>query len=195
MPDNNLTDGSVFTSSFYNTNIREQVIATVTSSTRPSHAEGRVIYETDTGKFMVSNGTGWRLFGGSDWEDFTPNWTNLSVGNGTNTGNYRYVQGGMWFSASIEFGSTTSISGSVAVTVPNSETISTAGGWSVGMVLGQADFNDATGSDYVGAAIFSSTTTVGFRHHNAGILTALSSSVPFTWATSDKLRVGLFVPL
>jgi hypothetical protein len=42
-----------------------------TSSTRPGHVEGRVIYETDTDKLLVSNGTA--------WVDFASRWTPRGV--------------------------------------------------------------------------------------------------------------------
>lgn len=46
-----------------------------TSSTRPAHVEGRVIYETDTDTLLVSTGTSWRSIS-SQWTNFgisTPN--------------------------------------------------------------------------------------------------------------------------
>src|SRR6056297_246212 len=59
MPDANLADNSVLTSAFYNTYIREQVVVTCTSSTRPTAVEGRLIYETDTNLIRVYDGSSW----------------------------------------------------------------------------------------------------------------------------------------
>lgn len=59
MPDSNLVDDGVLTSTFYNTYIREQVVVTCTSGTRPSAVEGRLIYETDTDLLRVYNGSTW----------------------------------------------------------------------------------------------------------------------------------------
>lgn len=59
MPDANLPDDTVITSSFYNTYIREQVVVTCTSATRPTGVTGRLIYETDTKTFSVYNGSAW----------------------------------------------------------------------------------------------------------------------------------------
>jgi hypothetical protein len=53
MPDSNLADASVFTSSFYNTYIREQVVVTCTSGTRPTAVNGRCIEETDTNELLT----------------------------------------------------------------------------------------------------------------------------------------------
>jgi len=73
VPDSNLADTGVLTSSFYNTYIREQVIVTCTSATRPTGVEGRRIYETDTDLEYVHNGTSWVQVGGTaGWASFTP---------------------------------------------------------------------------------------------------------------------------
>lgn len=38
-----------------------RLVHTCTSTTRPSHAEGRVIYESDTDRLLVSNGLSWSV--------------------------------------------------------------------------------------------------------------------------------------
>lgn len=60
MPDSNLADFGVLSSSFYNTYIREQVVVTCTSGTRPTGVEGRLIYETDTDLLRVYDGSAWQ---------------------------------------------------------------------------------------------------------------------------------------
>ena len=72
MPDADLADASVLTSSFYNTYIREQVVVTCTSLTRPTGVEGRVIYETDTDEL--------RVYDGSSWIGLVPVGANLTSG-------------------------------------------------------------------------------------------------------------------
>lgn len=75
MPDTALTDNvSYYTASFHNTNVREQVVTTCTSATRPSAVEGRVIYETDTDLLLGYNGSAWVPFAGpsTGWTSFTP---------------------------------------------------------------------------------------------------------------------------
>lgn len=56
-------DGAAITSSYLQTMLREQVIRTVTSSTRPTGVEGAVIYETDTDSFYYYTGSAWATFG------------------------------------------------------------------------------------------------------------------------------------
>ena len=59
MPDSGLADGSVLTSANYDTYLRQQVVAQVTSTTRPTGVEGRLITETDTDRIVCYDGTNW----------------------------------------------------------------------------------------------------------------------------------------
>jgi len=59
MPDSGLADGSVLTSANYDTYLRQQVVAQVTSTTRPTGVEGRLITETDTDRIVCHDGTNW----------------------------------------------------------------------------------------------------------------------------------------
>ena len=59
MPDAGLADGSVLTSANYDTYLRQQVVAQVTSGTRPTGVEGRLVTETDTDRIVCYDGTNW----------------------------------------------------------------------------------------------------------------------------------------
>lgn len=59
MPDSGISDGSVYTSSFHDTYVRQQVVAQVTSGTRPTGVEGRLITETDTDRLLAYSGSTW----------------------------------------------------------------------------------------------------------------------------------------
>lgn len=69
-----------------------RTILVCTTTTRPSHAAGRVIFETDTSTVKVSNGTAWinLLSQDTGWTNITPatNWTA-----GTRGSRYRIVNG------------------------------------------------------------------------------------------------------
>ena len=81
MPDSGIADGTVLTSSFYDTYIRQQVVEQVTSATRPTGVEGRIIYETDTDTFQCYNGTSWVEYGRlGNWAGSTPTLTNVTGG-------------------------------------------------------------------------------------------------------------------
>ena len=64
MPDAGLADGSVLTSANYDTYLRQQVVAQVTSGTRPTGVEGRIITETDTDRIVCYDGSSWVRIGG-----------------------------------------------------------------------------------------------------------------------------------
>ena len=74
MPNYTAADGVSLAASVYNANVRDQVITTCTSATRPAGTEGQFIYETDTDLIYVYNGTVWTQFGSnSAWTNYTPN--------------------------------------------------------------------------------------------------------------------------
>lgn len=81
MPYNTVATNQAITSSFMNTNWRDQVISTVTSATRPSGTEGQIIYETDTDAFQCYNGSAWVEYGRvGTWVTSTPTLTNVTTG-------------------------------------------------------------------------------------------------------------------
>ena len=194
----------VFTSTTHsaadvNDYLMEQANIVVTSATRPTGQEGMQIGETDTNKKYVHDGSGWGLDGGFGFSTFTPTWTNLSIGNGSQTGYYRYSAGKLDVYIDLTFGSTTSISGGVTVLLPNSETMySTAIG--VRQPFGLCEFYDDSGAlGYEGVVRYNSSTSVALlvRNASATYVTSggLSSTVPFTWAVNDVLQVTYSVPV
>ncbi len=131
--------------------------------------------------------------------EFTPAWSNLSVGNGTESAYYAYSPGRLLVVGYVTFGSTTSISGSVSQTVPNGQTMSSNG--STGFSpLGEFNARDASApATYPGRVYRSTSTTVSFLIQNAAgtylALNSLSSSVPMTWTTADVLAYRYDVPV
>lgn len=162
-----------------------------TSSTRPSSPfEGQLIYETDTDKVRCYNGSAWFTIKSSSsqtaWTAYTPTWTNLTVGNGTQ--DHSYYQDGptVHVRGSIEFGSTTSISGTVTLALPVTPKSST---WFIGIVRGQdasASFARFVGSAETNTAIWGSQMAPHFDG-----LTQMAASVPFGWTTSDSMTYSL----
>lgn len=63
MPDSGISDGTVFTSAFHDTYLRQQVVAQMTSGTRPTGFEGRLITETDTDRLVAYSGSAWVRIG------------------------------------------------------------------------------------------------------------------------------------
>lgn len=61
MPNYSAVSGSPFNAADYNANVRDQVVTTCTSATRPTGTEGQFIYETDTDRGYYYNG-GWQVW-------------------------------------------------------------------------------------------------------------------------------------
>lgn len=57
---------------------------------------------------------------GAVWQTFTPSWGNVTLGNGTSEGWYRFVGDSMEIRAQLTCGSTTAFTGNVYFTVPDS---------------------------------------------------------------------------
>ncbi len=126
-------------------------------------------------------------FGRTRWINWTPTYTNLTVGNGTVVA--RYVQSGNLVVArySLTFGSTSAISGGVQIDLP----VQPAASYGFNIV-GQALLHDVGTERFLG---FVMTPNTGLQASirswgSAGAVPneiLLSSTVPFTWTTTDIL--------
>jgi len=187
VPDSNLADGAVLTSSFYNTYIREQVVTTCTSVARPTGVEGRLIYETDTDKLMLYTGSAWTVLGGTAWASFTPSWANVTAGTGaTNVGRWRYIDGDLEFIASLTFGTGGSVSGSVTITLPNSLSGATGMRQVAGSIM-----CSLSGANHPGVAFVSGGTVASLYVGTNDV----AATNPFTWAGTAVLDVHCRVVL
>ena len=149
MPFMVFSDASVLTAAQVNDYLMEQVITTCTSGTRPSSPnEGQFIYETDTNRYYVYNSS-WRTVGSAGATAFTPTWSGLTLGNGTQSWQYSYVPNGLLVTGKLTFGTTTSISGSVSMTVPNSHSAGAD-------CSGSAHYLDSGTRHWVGSAVVDS---------------------------------------
>jgi hypothetical protein len=125
---------------------------------------------------------------------FTPTWGNLTVGNGTVVAHYFDLNDLILWNVELEFGSTTSISGSVTIDYP----VAGAATYRA-PVGGLVHLDDATGTDYIGALYRNSGTaaTVTVLNTTGSYVrySTLSSTVPFTWATGDRLVISDWYPI
>lgn len=121
--------------------------------------------------------------------DWSPAWTNLSVGNGTLTAQYAFDLLFCYQEVDLIFGSTTSISGAVSFTPPFSNANSGAA-----HPLGLTSFVE-TGSGTTQGTYEAYASATSMRIRAAGTSTsyvkpvALSSTIPFTWGTTDEISI------
>lgn len=120
---------------------------------------------------------------------WTPTWTNLTVGNGTNNARYQIKSNVMRLSNAFVLGSTSSVSGSVGTTMPMTcDTAPTNGSTIFSLVR----FLDSGTNNYIGVVGVDASALTFFANNSAGTYlsqTSLSSTIPFTWAINDAIVV------
>jgi hypothetical protein len=120
-----------------------------------------------------------------EWAAYTPTWTNLNVNNGTVTARYTQIGKTVFVSIVVVFGSTTSVFGSVSVSLPVSNIAGSvqANGWNY-------YFDSSGGVAYFGSNSPASATTVALL-----TLTSpagnVNATAPFTWANADQMFIWL----
>jgi hypothetical protein len=125
---------------------------------------------------------------GGNWISYTPTFTNLTVGNGTVTGVYNRIGDVVYVVVRLNWGSTTSITGGVAISNPvnadaDYEFLGDATFWAIGTsgVLSPGKiWGIGAGSSGVYVQNTSGTYTV---------LNEVTNTVPFTWATGNIFRL------
>jgi hypothetical protein len=155
-------------------------------------AEGQLCYLSDTNIVQYYTGAAWASVGASEWAAWTPSWTNLTVGNATQTARYSQSGKTVFFSLKLVLGSTSSVASNPNFSWPVAAASQTAA--ETGVV--QVFYLDAGTAIYLGAAdVRGRSTTVCRINGTTGTVQlqeqdrAVSSTVPFTWTTSDTIWV------
>jgi len=128
------------------------------------------------------------------WFAWTPStWNNLTVGSATTSGAYSLIGNTVMFRVRLVFAANTSISGDVTFTFPTSTVA--YGGTAAVVPIGWCGLLDASGSPYTyqASVVWASTTTAKIyavlANSTYTTVAALSSTVPFTWTTSDEIQL------
>jgi len=121
------------------------------------------------------------------WPVFAPNWTNITVGSGTNTGAYKRLGKTIVGYAKFVFGVGSAVSGSVSLAVPVTPAAALSG---TSYPIGRCIFEDAGTGYFFGSMIASGTVYVAGASGTYSNAVALSSTIPMTWASGDKLWVN-----
>ena len=124
--------------------------------------------------------------------NYTPTLTGITVGNGTTVARYVEINQIVFWSVVFTFGSTSSVTAAVFVSLP-----STAGNLYEAANSANCQFEDVSASIINGGFVQrDSGTRVGLRVANAAgtysVGTALSSTVPFSWANGDIIAASGF---
>jgi hypothetical protein len=125
------------------------------------------------------------------WFAFTPTWTNLTVGAASQASKYTVVGKILFFVLNIVFAADTSISGDVSFALPIDAATATGSGG--------CRLFDATGLNYIGSFINTAAGVCNLRAQKVDATysseVALSSTIPFTWTTSDQIKANGFYRL
>ena len=124
---------------------------------------------------------------GFTFTTWTPTWTRLTVGNGTVIARYGESGKFVFFDLSIEFGSTTSITGNnPEFTIPVAPLVTNRPVAAYYMTT----FLDAGNNIYFGTAGDITSTILGLFGQLSGTRATLNSTSPFTWGSGDSIRVA-----
>ena len=128
------------------------------------------------------------LTGGPTHTTWVPTYANLTVGDGTVTARYTQIGKLVLAEYMLLWGSTTSISGTVNVSLPVTSASTYA---QLDSPIGTAQFLDDGSDRYLGTVSWNTTTTLAVQALNAATThlrtASLSSTIPFTWTTNDRL--------
>lgn len=169
-----------------------------------SGASTFVLYMPNESVTLLSNGSNWIVenhYIPAAANSFTPSWTNVTVGSGTNTG--KWWRDGKFMGVEVEFtyGSGSSVSGTPIITLPSSFTIDTSFmAASTGNGVGRGGVFDSGTATFDGVMYIASTTTVGLvilqSNGTYAYQNVVSGSAPqASWATGDKIRMNFRVPI
>lgn len=126
------------------------------------------------------------------WFAYTPTWTNLTATSSTQTSAFSMVGKNIVVRLNLVWGASTAITGDVTFTLP----VTSKNSYTNFQSLGSVALNDASGLLYTGMIAWATTTTAHLYPQKADStyanFAAASSTVPFTWTTSDGI-LGTFM--
>jgi len=135
------------------------------------------------------NGSAWKAWE-SDWITYPPTLSNIAVGTGGSAASvhvYKYLAGDVRLKACLVLGSSgASVSGIPTITLP----VNHAPVQGQFEYVGAATLLDSPGSPYIGSVLMDAANVAAVRIypvHSGVVGSAVSSTVPFTWAAADSI--------
>lgn len=176
------TAGTLATASDVNTYLMKQSVMVFADATARNAAltptEGMVCFLTGNDHITVYDGAHWRIIDIA-WSDYTPTFSNFTLGNGTVTGKYFRIGRLVHFIVQVTLGSTSSVSasGGIQASLPVAYA-------STARFHGTARM--AVGSTFMGTLIGSGGNAVLYANNVSGTyetVTLTTSSIPGSWTT------------
>jgi len=135
------------------------------------------------------------LEGQGTWTAYTPTWTALTVGNGTQAFYYSVVNGIMFIEGRLILGSTSAVATNPAFSIPSGYEIAYGGFPAVGHV----NIRDTGTAEYIGQVKSNGTggTSLLLKVVGAagsyGNVTPITVSIPMGWAATDEILVNVAI--
>jgi len=131
-----------------------------------------------------------------EWASFTPTFGNFTLGNGTTSAFYRRVGANIEVKAYISAGSSTSVTGTLTLTMPLSlnidgTKIATTG--ATRETFGIWNIKDNGANNYLGYVTYDTATTVNFTQ--SGATSVVGATSPITMGTSDSFECLFSLPI
>lgn len=145
-------------------------------------ADGSVSFDRTNEDLSIGDGSASQIVHMGAWKTWTPTLTNITLGNGTIVS--RYTQVGKLVHAEFRFvlGSTSAIGTNPRWSPP----VTMATNLSSPSTLGNVHLQDTGTAQYLGDAIWDTSTTIQMKHLNSSaFLKQTTATVPFTWTTND----------
>jgi hypothetical protein len=150
--------------------------------------DGDIQWRTGDDQLLIGDSSTTRYINLGAWISYTPTWTNLTVGNSTQTFNYSQIGKTIHVNGVLTYGSTATVSGSIILSLP--VTATTNNFFPYGVVYA-VDSGTASYPLFMQQA---STTQVALFVINAAgtyaVLADTSGTVPFTWAVNDRIHTS-----
>lgn len=190
---------TTLTAADVNDYLMEQAVIAAESTDRPTPQEGMMIWETNTNRLKVYDGSGWK----DVWATgtYTPTLAGMAIGTGggaSNTAAFGYAGGVLTVAGRIVFGTsgvTLPGAGDITVTVPSGFTMTSS--VDVSTPIGDVSLG-AAGAISPGVCWWNTSTTVRFLALNSAgtylAVAAPASTVPATWVNGDTIRYSFSVP-
>lgn len=124
------------------------------------------------------------------WDSFTPTWTNITVGNGTNSGHYIKLGTTVFFRVRFKMGSGSSMGTDPALTLP---VTASSNYTSTFHIIGTGHIQDFGTNSPMACMRISNTTTANLYCYNSSstylLLGGINSTTPMTWTTNDSFDI------
>jgi hypothetical protein len=128
------------------------------------------------------------------WQDWTPNLTNITLGNGIQVARYTQIGKTVHLYWSLDLGNASSVGTNPTISLPVASAIPANDTAAENNIIGVGNFTDTGTASYLTTVRLTSSTTMRPRPQvvSGSNVTAgsISATAPFTWTTDDRMAIS-----